>query len=60
MTESELKRKLRKLGAVITDATKHAKVEYRNRTSFIPRHPSKEIKKGTLRGILKALGIKAL
>lgn len=60
VTASELRRKLGKLGCQFEDATNHTKVIYRGRVSFIPRHPSVEIKKGTLHGILKKLGIDRL
>jgi predicted RNA binding protein YcfA (HicA-like mRNA interferase family) len=36
----------------------HKKVMRGNRFSFMPRHPKKEIKPGTLRSILKALDLK--
>jgi mRNA interferase HicA len=60
MTASELRRKLKGLGAEFEDATRHLKVTLNGKISFIPRHPSKEVKKGTLKGILKDLGIEKL
>jgi predicted RNA binding protein YcfA (HicA-like mRNA interferase family) len=35
-------------------------VIYQGKATEIPRHPAKELKTGTVRGILKALGIKEL
>lgn len=58
MTTSELKRKLAKLGCTFEDGTRHLIVIYKGKATEIPRHPSKEIKTKTLRGILKKLGIK--
>ncbi len=58
MTASELKRKLAALGCTFEQATKHLVIYYKGRRTLMPRHPSKEIKTGTYRGILKRLGIK--
>jgi mRNA interferase HicA len=60
VTASELRRKLAKLGCTFMEGTNHTKVRLGNRTSMLPRHPSTEIKTGTLNGILKQLGIKKL
>jgi mRNA interferase HicA len=58
MTASELKRKLAKLGCTFEQATRHLIVYYQGKRTLMPRHPSKEIKTGTYRGILSKLGIK--
>ena len=58
MTASELKRKPTKLGCTFEQGTKHLVVYYRGERTLMPRHPSKEIKTGTYRAILKILGIK--
>lgn len=58
MTVSEAKRKLAKSGCTFTDGTKHTVVYYKGKRSLLPRHPSKEIKRGTWLGILKDLGLK--
>ena len=58
MTASELRRWLRSHGCKFEDGTRHTKIILGSRISFMPRHPSKEIKTGTLRAILKDLGLK--
>jgi mRNA interferase HicA len=60
MTASELKRKLAKAGCTFEDRTRHTRIFFEGRESIMPRHPSQEIKKGTLRAILKQLGIQTL
>ena len=60
MTASELKRKLAKAGCTFVDARKHLAVYYRGNWTVMPRHPAKEIKKGTVESIFKALGIKEM
>ena len=60
MTASELKRKLAKAGCTFADARKHLVVYYKGNCTIMPRHPAKEVKKGTVQGIVKALGIKEL
>jgi mRNA interferase HicA len=57
---SELKRLLAKHGCKFDERTNHTRISYRNREALMPRHPSKEIKTGTLRRILKDLGIPKL
>jgi mRNA interferase HicA len=57
---SELKRKLAKAGCTFTEGTNHLVIHYKDNRSLMPRHPAKEIKTGTLRSILKELGIKEL
>jgi mRNA interferase HicA len=57
MTASELRRKLAKAGCTFEDRKKHTRVFYQGRESHMPRHPSKEVKKGTVQGILRQLGI---
>ena len=60
MTASELKRKLAKVGCTFVDARKHLAVYYKGNCTIMPRHPAKEVKKGTVQSIVKALGIKEL
>jgi mRNA interferase HicA len=60
LTASELKRKLAKRGCTFEDGTRHTIVIYKGKATEIPRHPSKELKTGTVRGILRVLGIKEL
>jgi len=57
MRASELKRKLEAMGCKIEEGTKHWIVSYQGKMTTIPRHPSKEIRTGTLHSILKKLGI---
>ena len=57
MTASELKRKLERLGCLVEDGTRHWIIYYRGHRTTVPRHPAKEIKTRTYRGILKDLGI---
>lgn len=58
MTANELKRKLVKAGCTFEDGTKHLVVYHKGNRTLLPRHPAKEIKTGTYRGILKRLGIR--
>jgi mRNA interferase HicA len=55
---SELKRWLAKQGCKFQEGKRHTKVMLGNRRTLLPRHPSVEIKTGTLQGILKDLGLK--
>ena len=57
VTASELKRWLARRGCTFQESRKHTKILRGARFSFMPRHPSKEIKPGTLRSILKALDL---
>ena len=56
MRASELKRKLEAMGCKIEEE-QHWIVSYQGKMTTIPRHPSKEIRTGTLHSILKRLGI---
>ena len=58
MTASELKRWLKKHGCTFQEGAKHTKVILGSRATRIPRHPSAEVKTGTLSSILKELGLK--
>ena len=58
MTAGELKRWLKKQGCTFTEGKKHTIVHLGGAFTPIPRHPSAEIKSGTLQSILKALGLK--
>jgi mRNA interferase HicA len=60
MTGNELKRKLAKLGCTFEKNTKHEKVLFQGRATVMPRHPAKEVAFGTLKAILKQLGIEKL
>jgi mRNA interferase HicA len=58
MTASELKRWLKRQGCTFTEGKKHTLVHFRGEFTEMPRHPSTEIKTGTLQAILKKLGLK--
>jgi mRNA interferase HicA len=55
---SELVRRLKAMGATFEDGTRHLIVTLNGKSTTLPRHPSKEIRSGTLRSIYKRLGIK--
>lgn len=57
MKISEFKRWLEAQGVTVQDGTRHWRLYFRDRASTLPRHPSKELKEGTRRAILKQLGI---
>ena len=52
--------KLADAGYTFADSRKHTVIYYQSARSLMPRHPAKEIKTRTVRGILKKLGIKEL
>jgi mRNA interferase HicA len=55
---SELRRWLRKQGCTFAEESRHTRIVLGSRVSRMPRHPSKEIKMGTLQSILKDLDLK--
>jgi mRNA interferase HicA len=57
MKISEFKRWLESQGVRVEGGTKHWKLYHNGLQSTLPRHPSKELKEGTRRAILKQLGI---
>src|ERR1017187_7905109 len=57
---SELRRKLANSGCTFVDGKKHLIVYHKGNRSLMPRHPAKEVKTGTVQGILKKLGIEEL
>ena len=59
MTSSEMKRWLAKMGATFQSGKgSHFHVMLGGKISTLPMHPSKELKKGTVEGIKKDLGLK--
>ncbi len=58
VTASELKRWLKKQGCTFEEGTKHTKVILGAKATRMPRHPSQELKSGTLQAILKDLDLK--
>ena len=55
---SEFKRWLESQGVQVADGRSHWKLYYNGKQTVLPRHPSKELKEGTRRAILKQLGIR--
>jgi mRNA interferase HicA len=45
-------------GATFKNGTKHLKVYCNDKQTILPRHPSQELKKGTVEGVKKQLGLK--
>jgi mRNA interferase HicA len=58
MTASELKRWLKSQGCSFEESKKHTKVILKSNSTWMPRHPSQEIKKGTLNSILRDLRLR--
>jgi predicted RNA binding protein YcfA (HicA-like mRNA interferase family) len=57
LTTNELKRLLADLGCTFSEGKKHTLAHYRGRFAPIPRHGKRELKTGTVKGILKQLGL---
>jgi mRNA interferase HicA len=55
---SELRRWLRQQGCRFVEESRHTRIILGTRMSRMPRHPAKDIKKGTLQAILSDLGLK--
>jgi mRNA interferase HicA len=55
--QGEFKRWLEEQGARVEDGRNHWKVFYNGKHATVPTHPSKELKEGTRRAILKQLGL---
>lgn len=58
MRQSEFVRWLKQFGATFEEGTNHTKVKLNGKTSFLPRHPSKELKTGLVEGVKKQLNLK--
>jgi mRNA interferase HicA len=59
MTSSEMKRWLAKMGATFQPGKgSHLHVTLGGKATILPMHPSKELKRGTVEGIKKHLGLK--
>jgi mRNA interferase HicA len=56
--QSEFVRWLKQQGATFEDGSNHLKVVLNGKTSFLPRHPSKELKTGLVQGVKKQLNLK--
>ena len=57
MKISEFKRWLESQGVDFKEGGKHWKLYLNGKQSTLPRHPSKELKDGTRRAIIKQLGL---
>lgn len=57
MKQSEFRRWLARQGAEFEEGSKHIKIIYKDKISYMPRQPSREIKEGTRKAILKQLGL---
>lgn len=58
MKQSEFVKWLKQFGVTFEERTNHTMVKLNGKTSFIPRHPSKEMKTGTVEGVKKRLNLK--
>lgn len=58
MKQSEFVRWLKQFGATFEEGANHTKVKLNGKTSFLPRHPGKEMKTGTVEAIKKQLNLK--
>ncbi len=56
--QSEFVRWLKQFGATFEEGANHTKVKLNGKTSFLPRHPSKELKTGLVEGVKKQLNLK--
>jgi mRNA interferase HicA len=56
--QSEFVRWLKQQGATFVEGGNHTKVILNGKTSFLPRHPAKELKTGLVEGVKKQLGLK--
>jgi mRNA interferase HicA len=56
--QSEFVKWLQSQGATFEHGTKHLKVYCNGKQTILPRHPSQELKKGTIEGVKKQLGLK--
>jgi mRNA interferase HicA len=58
VTASELRRWLKKQGCVFVEESRHTRIVLGSKVTRMPRHPTKDIKTGTLQSILKDLDLK--
>ncbi|WP_341774552.1 type II toxin-antitoxin system HicA family toxin [Burkholderia diffusa] len=56
--QSEFKRWLAEQGVRFEEGANHTKAYLNGNRATLPRHPSKELKKGTMEGIKKQLSLK--
>ncbi|MRW89238.1 addiction module toxin, HicA family [Duganella sp. FT80W] len=58
MKQSEFVKWLKQFGATFEDGAKHVKVKLNGKTSFLPRHPAKELRTGLVEAVKKQLNLK--
>jgi mRNA interferase HicA len=58
VTGNEFKRWLASRGCTFEEGTKHTKVYHEGKYTLLPRHGSREVKKGTAEGVKRKLGLK--
>ncbi|MCW5982661.1 MAG: type II toxin-antitoxin system HicA family toxin [Bryobacteraceae bacterium] len=58
MKVSEFRRWLAAQGCSFEEGTRHTKVFYKGKFTTLPRHPSKELKTGTMNSIKARLGLR--
>ena len=58
MKQSEFLKWLKANGVETENGTKHLKLYYQGKIAHLPRHPSQELKKGLVEGVMKQLGLK--
>ena len=58
MTHDEFRRWLLRQGAVLSEARRHTKVVVNGRVAFLPRHGQRELPIGTMKAILRQLGLR--
>lgn len=56
--QSEFVRWLKRNGATFEEGANHTKVKLNGKTSFLPRHPAKELTTGLVEGVKKQLNLK--
>ncbi|MWN32110.1 addiction module toxin, HicA family [Gilliamella sp. Pra-s65] len=58
MKQSEFLRWLIDQGVEVKQGSNHTKLYYNGKQSTMPRHPSRELKNGTMRAIKRQLNLK--
>lgn len=58
MKQSEFVRWLKQQGATFEEGGNHTKVKLNGKTSFLPRHPAKELGTGIVQAVKKQLNLK--
>ena len=56
--QSEFVRWLKQNGATFEEGANHTKVKLNGKTSFLPRHPAKELTTGLVQSVKKQLNLK--